>query len=185
MIEINTDSDGKKYSNESILKGILHHTKINDYSNDSNIPAMIVQLDPGLFKENPSGWNIQEACNWLHNHSRVKSSGWCARFVRLSIEAGGLSTAGHPNWAWRYINYLPKIGFEFLGKFDNSYKGDGGTYSPQPGDIAVYTKGRDTSVPGHICMWTGVSWESDFKQKNMIVYAKTSQAYIFRFKNNE
>ncbi len=185
--EIYFDNAKKQYyTNESILRGIMYHifmntSKTKDPNNPYSSNKPVENLDPGIFRKNPNGWNIQNACNWIHTHAASCSSHQCAKYVRMGIEAGGLSTAGRPTWAWKYINYLPTIGFKFIDKVDNSYQGEKGPYRPEPGDIAVYTKGGDQSVPGHICMWTGAEWASDFRQKNMIVYKSTHQAYIFRF----
>lgn len=177
------------YTNESILRGILKHTFLNaarssSSVNNENTPGQLIyvdNLDPGMFTKNVNGWNIQKACNWMHNHAANSSMHSCAKYVRMGIEAGGISTNGRPNWTWKYINYLPTIGFKFIDKVDRSYQGEKGPYKPQPGDIAVYTKGGNKNVPGHICMWTGAEWASDFRQRNMIVYSNTQQAYIFRF----
>ena len=182
--------DNKKklyYTNESILRGILKHTFLDASksssatNNTSDEMQYVDNLNPGLFNKNVNGWDIQKACNWMHIHAANSSMHSCAKYVRMGIEAGGISTNGRPNWAWKYINYLPTIGFKFIDKVDKSYNGEKGQYKPEPGDIAVYTKGGDKSVPGHICMWTGAEWASDFRQRNMIVYSNTKQAYIFRF----
>jgi len=189
-IELTFDNTKKiYYTNESILKGIYTHTFLNAVKSsksavnttDSEQMTYVDKLDPGIFTKNVNGWDIQKACNWVHTHAANSSLHACAKYVRMGIEAGGVSTSGRPNWAWKYINYLPTIGFKFIDKVDNSYQGERGPYKPEPGDIAVYTKGGDKSVPGHICMWTGAEWASDFRQRNMIVYSNTKQAYIFRF----
>ena len=159
----------------------MNAVKSSDPNNPNSLYQPIANLDPGMFTKNPNGWNIQKACNWVHTHAATSSMHACAKYVRMGIEAGGLSTAGRPNWAWKYISYLPTIGFKFIDKVDKSYNGEKGQYKPEPGDIAVYTKGGDKNVPGHICMWTGAEWASDFRQRNMIVYSNTKQAYIFRF----
>lgn len=136
-------------------------------------------LSPGLFTKNPNGFNIRKACEWININSQRVSQHKCAKFVRMAIEAGGIKTTGRPNWAWKYINYLPSIGFKYIAKVSRA---DIGTnYKPEPGDIAVYQKGNNPDVPGHICMYTGKEWCSDFKQKNPIVYSSTKEAYIFRF----
>lgn len=173
------DAFGHKYTHESLLKGIVNSSVWgNDNGNngdDGEGNTDDVSLDPSLFKRNPNGWNIKNACEWLQKNSHTESTHRCAKYVRMAIEAGGLSTAGRPTWAWMYINFLPKIGFKHIG----TYVQNG--YTPEPGDIAVYLKGGNTKVPGHICMWTGIQWCSDFKQNNMIVYRNTKEAYIFRF----
>jgi hypothetical protein len=139
-------------------------------------------LEPGIFKKNPKGFNIQAACEWINKNSQGSSQHACAKWVRMAIEAGGIPTNGRPNWAWKYIDYLPTIGFEFVQKVK---KADSKSFPFEPGDIAVYQKNEDPNVPGHICMWTGRQWCSDFKQNNMIVYGGTPEAYIFRFKSTD
>lgn len=170
-----TDANGEQYTKDSLLTGIVNTTKVSG-GNGAFPDGGGGELDPGLFTRNPKGWNIQAACQWLHSHAAAGSSGWCARYVRQAIEAGGLSTAGRPNWAWKYIHYLPTIGFKFIGTVSRNQP-----FTPQPGDIAVYQKGTNPNVPGHICMWTGMEWASDFRQRNMIVYQATNTAYLFRF----
>ena len=174
---IYNDEFGKKYSTDNLLDGILRFVEFRSMSADGDL-SFDTPLDPGVFKRNPDGWNIRRACEWLHSHAGANSRHACAKYVRMAIEAGGLSTVGRPNWAWKYIDYLPNIGFKFIGRFKRN-----DSYRPQPGDIAVYTKGGDKSVPGHICMWTGNEWASDFKQKSMIVYPSTKEAYVFRFES--
>jgi len=160
------------YNHCSLLNAISTGVKF------TNEMSMDGDLDPSLFKVNPNGWNIRKACTWLHSNSSLSSQHACAKFVRMAIEAGGIKTDGRPNWAWKYINYLPTIGFKGIAKVPRNQMH---LFNAQPGDIAVYQKGNDPSVPGHICMWTGAGWESDFKQKDMIVYQSTPIAYIFRF----
>ena len=46
-----------------------------------------------------------------------------------------------------------------------------------PGDIAVINHGKH----GHICMWDGKNWVSDFRQNNMWVYAGDGECVIFRY----
>jgi hypothetical protein len=135
-----------------------------------------INLDPSLFKRNPNGWNIQAACQWIITHSHTSTQHACAKYVRQAIEAGGISTAGRPTWAWKYMNYLPTIGFKYIGNFQRGFKAE-------PGDIAVYMKNGNPNVPGHICMWTGVQWCSDFRQNSMIVYGGTKEAKVFRFES--
>ena len=146
-----------------------------------NISVEDCDIQPGEYKKNQVNLDITKAVNWITINSSSSSKHQCAKYVRMAIEAGGVSTNGRPGWAWQYIKYLPTIGFKFINLVDNSYNGVNGAYVPNRGDIAVYTKGGDTSVPGHICMWTGSQWISDFKQRNMIVYQSTPKAYIFRF----
>ena len=174
------DRFGRLYSHNTLLKGIMQTSKFGDFKKSSSIysknDTLNINLDPSLFKRNPNGWNIQAACQWLITHSHASTQHACAKYVRQAIEAGGISTAGRPTWAWKYINYLPTIGFKYMGNFQNGFKGE-------PGDIAVYMKNGNPNVPGHICMWTGVQWCSDFRQNSMIVYGGTKEAKVFRFES--
>ena len=61
---------------------------------------------------NSNTWNVNRALAALRGNARVKSSGYCARYVRMAIEAGGISTAGRPGSAYLYTSFLPKIGFQ-------------------------------------------------------------------------
>jgi hypothetical protein len=180
-IQIFEDDQGLKYTKQRLFESFVYMSTSGMMGGGDTGFGGDGGLNPGMFTRNPNGWNIQKACQWIHANSSSNSQHQCAKFVRMAIEAGGVPTTGRPGWAWQYINYLPKIGFKFLDKVDRSYIGTKGKYTPSPGDIAVYTKGGDTSVPGHICMWTGAAWTSDFKQRSMIVYGNTQQAYIFRF----
>ena len=172
------EENGVRYTHDSLINGLYRF--ISFASSPDGINSPIEELSPGLFAKNPRGWDIKKACEWLHSKSQMTSQHACAKYVRMAIEAGGISTAGRPSWAWKYIDYLPNIGFEFIGKITRDKMN---SFSPQPGDIAVYQKNGNPSVPGHICMWTGVEWASDFKQRNMIVYKNTNDAYLFRFKS--
>ena len=189
------DYDEDRYSYESLLKGITNHTLLNSYSSSHNRYEKYekLTLDPRLFENVPTveGYSIEVACNWIYNHSynyyNKATCGWCARAVRLAIEAGfgnPNSTNGHPGWAWHYIYFLPKIGFELIGEVLRNYKfvTSGTTYTPIAGDIGVYQKNGNSSEPGHICMYTGQQWCADFKQSGLFVYSQTPSAYIFRIK---
>ena len=102
----------------------------------------------------------------------------CAKYVRLALEAGGINTSGHPGSACEYKDFLPKIGFNGIGQIKG--KSDQANWtirSARPGDIAV----MDHGVHGHICMYTGQRWVSDFVQNNMWVYGGDGTCYIFRY----
>jgi len=177
----------KNYTNESILKGILHHTTYNSVGKSQSNLEIYDELDPSLFYNVPKilKFNIEKACNWIQRNSHNSSQKACAKYVRLAIEEGfhdPKSTEGHPTSAWHYMYFLPKIGFRHIGDSSNYYKfKNNEPYNPVPGDIAVYMKNGNPNEHGHICMWTGIQWCSDFKQDNMIVYNRTPYARIFRY----
>lgn len=128
-------------------------------------------------------FNIQGAVQSLLARSSAKSQHMCAKFVRMAMESGGLSTATRPNWAWKYIQWLPTQGFSLVGNVKtNEAQAEWTSSQAKPGDIAVYQKpGAGSSQPGHICMWTGSQWISDFRQNRMGVYSSPVNAYVFRY----
>lgn len=90
--------------------------------------------------------------------------GSCASHVRSALEAGGFSTDGRPKSACDYDTYLKNRGFIEVDKTN---------YTPQKGDIVVHeaipsTGPNDKGHPhGHIAMYCGSQWVSDFVQRDM------------------
>lgn len=110
--------------------------------------------------------------------------GYCARAVRTYLERGGINTSGRPNLARQYVNYLPTIGFSLVTTLTggNNVTDSWTSSSAKPGDIAVYKKPGLPNEPGHICIFNGSRWVSDFYQQHMNVYSgRTLTAYIFRW----
>lgn len=125
-------------------------------------------------------WNLYAAVDYLIKHAKPKSASphECAKYVRLAIEAGGISTAGRPVSAYKYKDFLPKIGFKSIGSIFGKNAQDRWTKnSARKGDIAVMDHGQH----GHICMYSGYQWISDFKQNHMWVYGGDGTCFIFRF----
>lgn len=131
-------------------------------------------------------FNLQAAIQATMNPNLVgsKSTHYCARAVRTFLEYGGLDTSGRPGLARQYTTYLPTIGFTHIGTLNTTSAQTAFTQSgAKPGDIAVYQKPGAPTQPGHICMWNGFNWCSDFKQNHMSVYRSRgdSTIHIFRW----
>jgi len=125
-------------------------------------------------------WNLGGAITYLRKHAKPKSQKphECAKYVRLAIEAGGINTTGRPISAYKYKDFLPTIGFKAIGKITGKANQTNWTKNnARPGDIAVMEHG----VHGHICMYDGKNWISDFIQNNMWVYGGDGLCYIFRY----
>lgn len=95
----------------------------------------------------------------LANNAKPKSTGYCARHVRLALEASGLEIATYPPSAYLYVTLLPLYGFKKVKKKIKDYK-------PQIADIVVWDKNEITRH-GHIQGYTNVGWISDFLQKTI------------------
>lgn len=183
MVETFKDEEtGRIYSKEGLFEGLRNHVKLNvDPSLRWNTDDKGPILDPAPYTAPDGTWDANRAASWIYANAYDKyikeKCGQCAKFVRLAIEAGGIQTIGRPTWAWHYIKYLPKIGFKFQGTFAPEQ-----ITSPRIGDIAVYLKHGNQNDYGHICMWAGPCWCSDFKQRSVDVYSgSTKQIYLFRF----
>jgi hypothetical protein len=95
-------------------------------------------------------WNAAMAVDHAENHARGSSQGRCAQYVREAIEAGGIMLM-RQNDAKDYGRSLICAGFyEMLG-------------SPLPGDIVVIQPAPGHSH-GHMAIYNGTQWISDFKQ---------------------
>ena len=86
-----------------------------------------------------------------------------------------MDTSGHPVDAKDWGPTLLKNGATVISP-------DG--YKPQKADVAVFA-GSDAHPYGHITIYDGKQWVSDFKQRNMSPYRSgTTPVTIYRFPDN-
>ena len=108
-------------------------------------------------------FNIDNAVNWLNNNAHESwkdANGQCAYYVRMALEAGGINTSNHPVPARLYGSYLESWGFS-IENSTSYFKGDIAVIQGYPGATADPV----TGIPyGHIQMYNGSIWISDFKQ---------------------
>jgi type VI secretion system secreted protein VgrG len=117
-----------------------------------------------------SNMNINDAVAHLESHAEAASKAKCAKYVREAIAAGGLSLTGYPLYAKNYGPTLVGAGFVALTS-ETAVKGD----------IAVIQNHAGGHVAGHICMYSGTQWISDFKQRDMWGgpgYRKAQPSYV-------
>jgi RHS repeat-associated protein len=106
------------------------------------------------------GLNVDLAVTTLDKNAKSKPIGYCAKYVRLALEGGGMNTDGRPGSAKDYDKFLTKKGF---------YRVSSTNYEPIKGDIVVmksFTYDGKSHPHGHIQMYNGTQWVSDFKQKD-------------------
>ena len=138
------------------------------------------------FKLKFPGWNVGKSAQILTEKSKDKSSHACAKYIREALEAGGISTAGHPINAKEYHtkNFLLNKNFKLI-KTITSYK-EALDQKGVLGDIAVMTS--PSGGDGHICMWNGEQWVSDFKQNRLYPYQSSGNDFgiwIYRWNGDE
>jgi hypothetical protein len=93
----------------------------------------------------------KSAASFADSHAEAASTQNCARYVRRAIEWGGISLP-HTHDAKDYGRILEATGF---------YEVHG---APQRGDIAVI-QGFSGHPQGHMAIFDGTIWVSDFKQR--------------------
>lgn len=131
---------------------------------------------------------LRQNAKALENQGKKFGNGQCAKFIRMALEGINFESGIKiPGWkidvenktsAKQYGDNLCKIGYNFLlttsptekDKARNRFlvKGEVLTYgkqeySPHKLDIAVFD---DKVGHGHIAMFDGQDWYSDFKQKD-------------------
>jgi RHS repeat-associated protein len=114
---------------------------------------------------------------WMRQNAHEASRGQCARYCRLGLEAAGFDSSGRPASAGDYGPFLKSRGAGEVSKTD---------YAPQMGDIVVFGK-NEAHPHGHMAVFDGDQWISDFKQKKMNPYrdeASAGEHTIYRFPDN-
>ena len=99
-----------------------------------------------------------------------RSQSLCAKYVREAIQNGGIRIIARPSCAYHYKDFLPILGFHTVEK---PYK---------KGDVVVWMPTGERKY-GHIAIFTGDGWVSDFKQKSFYVhsdYVKSNDYLVFR-----
>ena len=120
----------------------------------------------------PYYYNNDKVADYATTHAELNSRTMCAGYVIKAMWHGGCPIGLVP--AYAYNNILPQMGFEEI-----SIK----NYKPQKGDISVLPTNK-RSVFGHIAVYNGKHWISDFDQKNKIypstAYRVDGKYQIFR-----
>lgn len=121
--------------------------------------TLIVALTSGLLYLRHCEWCPEAAARYATEKAEKKSVGMCALYVRKAIIAGGIPLyVGGDAWSYKYT--LPILNFHQVGKKSER----------EVGDIVVFQPigGRKY---GHIAIWNGSQWVSDFRQRNLIVHS--------------
>ena len=125
---------------------------------------------------------VADACRTLERNVRPRSAASCAMYVRLAVEAGlhlpANKLQGVLGNARDFARTLGKVGFAPV---------DWQKWSPQPGDILAQQE-MPGHAYGHVSMFSGRLWMSDYLQKNMwgginTGYHRRKQGVILRHIN--
>ena len=104
--------------------------------------------------------DMDKAVSHLIIHCQPQTTHKCARYVADALEAGGFSFIRQEKACEYHTNgILTGMGYREIKK-QNSYR---------KGDITV-TECNSAHTAGHIAMWSGSAWISDFRQSSEFVY---------------
>ena len=143
-------------------------------SNAGSIPSY-VPSSQGSETNTGMGNPMLNAMRYAKKHAKTESSGYCARYVANALEYAGIKFQRQPSAYMYHSNgILKKAGF---GLVSTSMSG----YSPQPGDVCVI--GRfNNHKHGHICIYDGKNWISDFVQRTPSPYRDgPGPLYFYRY----
>lgn len=132
-----------------------------------------------------TGWSIwantytfdaDKAAQYMRDNSRDKSAHCCAWFTMRGLQAGGCPALILP--AQWYSWFMPLVQFDEISATN---------YHPQKGDVVVFERPAKYSWKkisqwwGHVAMYDGEQWVSDFKQNRMNPYRSEVPYRIYRF----
>ena len=135
--------------------------------------------DPFGLCKNAKGEDVpcpdnDKTVKWLQDNAGDKSNGQCAKYCRQGLEAGGFDSEGRPVAAGDYGPFLLVRGAGVVPEKD---------YEPKNGDMAVFDKTTNHKY-GHIQVYDGKQWISDFKQNGFNPYRDKTSAgahTVYRF----
>lgn len=125
--------------------------KVANVDNSKAIELMDQLPNFNIKPANPQYWTQKNPTESGHN---------CGKAVRLYMEALGIPTEGRPTYGGDYGPYLLSTGWRKLPA----------GMQPKFGDVCV-TKGQGKNKEGHISMYNGKQWVSDYIQSSPLVYS--------------
>lgn len=110
----------------------------------------------------------------LVRHAASSTTHSCNRAVKSLLTKGGIRYPGESKWIHARDSgaLLAELGFSVVASATstNQLPKD---YTPVTGDVVVVNTGfMGGKHSGHIAVWTGSSWVSDFRQRRAIPYNK-------------
>ena len=133
-------------------------------SNTSNAMQSVPSYIPR--DGNIGGSTMTYAANFATQQAQKNgrhSTGYCARYVANALEASGLKFQRQPSaYLYHTRGILKQAGF---GLVSVGLRG----YTPEKGDVCVVNR-FGSHVHGHICIFNGNNWISDFIQNNPSPY---------------
>lgn len=101
-------------------------------------------------------WNKHAAALHARQNAGTSSQKRCGEYTRKAIRAGGVDIGNAPT-AKDYGSNLERAGFRVLGQGETL----------QEGDVVVIQPYAGGNPAGHMAIYDGTAWYSDFRQRDM------------------
>lgn len=151
------------------------------YGNKGANGATAPQATGSINVAGSADWDFDKITKAALTNKLPKASGKCAVYVRKALSAGDLrgkiqkQFGGKLGHAFEYNAKLPKLGFNRVYS-GSMLKG----FQLMKGDVVVFDRGVYGSdnkagggwVYGHVAIWTGGNWVSDFIQSSIYPHSK-------------
>ena len=182
------------------LYTVGHHKHVELFSTHGGMPTSTAWIANGFFAGDHDRTvkfyirkklNKQAFADYMDAHAGKESQHACAHYVQLGLQAGGFDTSDRPantkyshDWARLYGPFLRKLGADSISSDGYSHK-KGQVGKEQIGDIVVIQPVEGHNEAGHIAMWDGSQWVSDFFQQHLSPYHGVDETgldfVIYRF----
>ena len=134
--------------------------------------------------------DVQKAVNYALAHAHASSTGKCATYVKNALAAGGIPYVSCNASDCKQEAFIRDDCYKLYDSKPGEYgvRGNGMNDKMERGDIVIIDSFNSHKY-GHIAIWTGKNWVSDFKQNNCDIYKDGKQAWdagkfhFYRFKN--
>lgn len=139
--------------------------------------------DPGFFEQVAQGTTQQgskrcvKVAEFATRNAAARSQSKCAMYIRIALQQGGGFQFTPRGSAYQYNEVLPGLGFKAYPASEPA----------KIGDVIVYGRCVDHKH-GHIQVWNGKNWVSDFVQRRAVPYKAgydpTQSITLWRFIEN-
>ncbi|WP_227635479.1 hypothetical protein [Klebsiella michiganensis] len=140
-------------------------------------------------------WNNSASVSYINSHVEPRSIGKCAAYVRRAVEAGGVKIKipppriGNSASACDYGSSFEAVGFKPVYFYTGSSPTDTAVIPGQQAGDVVVIQPIDGHPHGHIALFNGTNWVSDFIQLRGFYpgqqYRNVKPAYIlYRYSDN-
>lgn len=127
---------------------------------DMSLPDYLKVENLGVGSEILKQHRISKAAEIASKSARPRSAGKCAMYVRKALQAAGYKFTPLASAYMYNHGTLANIGFVKVNQAN---------YQPQVGDVVVFNRSA-RNPHGHIQIYDGSRWVSDFKQRGFSPY---------------